>query len=62
VKYPRAVDRIPYAAMLETRDEIEHPPVRRFRFPIRTRWLIVTMRTRTTWSDVWRDVRYLLCG
>jgi len=62
MKYPRAVDRIPYSAMIESRDEIVHPAVRPYRFKIRTRWLIVTIRTRTTWTDVWRDLRYLLCG
>ena len=61
-EYPRAVDRIPYSAMLETREETAEPPVRPIHFPIRTRWLILQFKTRTTWQDWWRDLRYLVRG
>jgi hypothetical protein len=60
--YPRGVDRIPYSAMLETREEHVHPPVRPIRFPIRTRWYIVQLKPWATWADVWRNLGYLVRG
>ncbi len=42
--------------------ETPRPPVRRFRFPIRTRWLIVTLREHASWGSYWRDLRYLVRG
>ena len=48
--------------MLETRDETAEPPVRPIHFPIRTRWLILQFKTRTTWRDWWRDLVFLVRG
>jgi hypothetical protein len=60
--YPRAVDRIPYSAMLETHEEIHDPAVRPIHFPIRIRWLILGFKTRSTWRDWWRDLIFLVTG
>lgn len=60
--YPRAVDRIPYSAMLETRDEIQAPRVSRYRFPLRTRWYIVQFKSWATWRECWPNVVYLVRG
>jgi len=62
VDYPRAVDRIPYSAMLETREEIQEPRVHRYHFPLRTRWYIVQFKRRLTWRDWWRDLVFLVRG
>ena len=61
--YPRGVDRIPYSAMLETREEHVAPPVERFRFPLKTRWILVTsFKSWRTWHDVWRNLVLLVRG
>lgn len=60
--YPGAVDRIPYSAMLETRDEIQQPRVHRYRFPLRTRWYIVQFKSWATWRQAWANVVYLVRG
>jgi len=63
VKYPRAVDRVPSSAMIESRDEHVDPLVRPIRFPLAIRWyLLTTYRPWKTWPDVWRNLRFLLCG
>jgi hypothetical protein len=32
------------------------------RFPFRSRWLIVKLRSRGRWREVWYDLIYLLRG
>jgi hypothetical protein len=61
--YLRAVDRIPYSAMLETREEIQEPRVHRYRFPLRTRWILVTsFKSWATWRHAWNNVVFLVRG
>jgi len=61
--YPRAVDRVPYSAMLETREEIQEPRIHRYRFPFKTRWILVTsFKSWATWRDVYRNLRLLVWG
>ena len=42
--------------------ETQTPRIRPFRFPLRTRWLIVTIRDNTTWAKRWRNLIYLVRG
>jgi hypothetical protein len=50
--------------MLQTHGltEIDEPPVRPMRFPIRTRWVILGFKTRSCWRDWWRDLIFLVKG
>lgn len=59
----RLVDRIPYSALLERRDEHADPPVQPIRFPLAIRWyLLTTYKSWRTWHDVWRNMVLLVRG
>jgi hypothetical protein len=48
---------------LHTRAEHVHPPVERIRFPLKTRWYLVTsFKPWGTWHDVWRNLVLLVRG
>lgn len=47
---------------IRDRAETPRPPVRRFRFALKTRWRIVTIRDNTTWAQRWHNLVYLVRG
>jgi hypothetical protein len=43
--------------------ELAQPPIERIRFPLKTRWLLITgFKPWATWADVRRNLIYLVRG
>jgi hypothetical protein len=64
IRYPIPADiQRDIAANLQRGRELAQPPVQPIKLPLKTRWsLIVSFKPWATWSDVWRNVVYLITG